>query len=145
MQVRARALAAAIACLVCAACGAAAPAPTPVPTSVPPTPTPVSATTPVPTVDAQTFDIQDAFLTNVNDLTSDVETLASAQCADLTAETQANPTELAEMRGFAATLQRVASQQPALNSDDVRGAVHDLTQALSQLDSTLATCGIKSP
>jgi hypothetical protein len=144
--VRVRAFAAATACLVCAACGVGASAPTPVPTLAPPTPTAVSAVTPVPTVDAATFDIQDAFLTNVNDLTSDVETLATAQCADLTSETQANPTELAEMRGFAATLQRVASQQAALNSsEDVRAAVQDLTQALSQLDSTLATCGIKSP
>jgi hypothetical protein len=134
---------AAIACLVCAACGVVSPTPTP--TAAPPTPTVAPRATPLPTLDPATFDIQDAFLTNVNDLTSDVETLASAQCAELTAETQAHPTELSDMRGFATTLQRVASTQAALNSDDVRGAIADLGKALSQLDSTLATCGIKTP
>jgi hypothetical protein len=81
----------------------------------------------------------------VNDLTSDVEILATAECADLTAETTANPTELNQMRSFAATLQRVASSQAALDSDDVRSSVGDLNQALAQLDATLANCGIKQP
>jgi hypothetical protein len=100
----------------------------------------------VPTIDAATFDVQDAFLTNVNDLTSEVETLATAQCADLTTETRANPTEVTELRGFAATLQRVGGQQPALsNSDDVKSALSDLNQAMSQLDTALSTCGIKAP
>jgi hypothetical protein len=89
--------------------------------------------------------MQDAFLTNVNDLTSDVETLATAQCADLTAETRDNPTEVTQMRGFAATLQRVAGSQSALDSDDIRSALSDLSQALSQLDTALNTCGIKVP
>jgi hypothetical protein len=99
----------------------------------------------VPTIDATTADVQDAFLTNVNDLTSEVETLATAQCADLTEETRANPTEVTEIRGFAATLQRVATTQPALDNDDVRSAVADLNQALAQLDTALNTCGIKQP
>src|SRR5437868_614068 len=131
------------ACLVCCACGGTAPAPTPTPRA--PTATPVPQATAVPTLDATTSDIQDAFLTNVNDLTSDIETLATAQCADLTAETSANPTELAQIRGFAATLQRVATSQSALDSDYVRSSLSDLMQALSQLDTTLANCGIKSP
>src|SRR5689334_5096574 len=110
----------------CAACGSAA-APPATPTAAPPTPTAVPKGTPVPTLDPATSDIQDAFLTNVNDLTSDVETLATAECADLTAETQANPTELANIRGFAATLQRVAASQAGLNSDDVRSSLSDLS------------------
>lgn len=137
------ALTIALACALSAACGQAAPPPTPTP--VPPTAVPKPATTAAPTLDAATSDIQDAFLTNINDLTSDVENLASAECADLTAETSANPTELAEMRSFAATLQRIASNQTALDSDDVRSAVADLNQALAQLDTTLANCGIKQP
>jgi hypothetical protein len=97
----------------------------------------------VPTVDAARADAQDAFLSNINDLTNEVETLATAQCADLTAETRANPTEVTEIRGFAATLQRVATTQPALDSEDVRSSLADLGQALSQLDAALNTCGIK--
>ena len=132
-----------VACLLCCACGAGTPSATPTPR--PPTATPVSQVTPVPTLDAATSDIQDAFLTNVNDLTSDVETLANAECADLTAETRANPTELAQMRSFAATLQRVAGSQSALDSDDIRSSLTALTQALMQLDTALTTCGIRSP
>lgn len=127
--------------LVCLACRSPAAAPTPAP--APPSPTPASLATPVPTLDPTVADVQDAFLTNVNDLTSEVETLATAECADLTAETQANPTEVTEMRGFAATLQRIGTTQPALNtSEDVRSSLSDLTQALGQLYATLTRCGI---
>jgi hypothetical protein len=126
------------------ACSAPAAAPTPTPSLPRPTPTP--AATPVPTLDAATFDVQDAFMTNVNDLTSEVETLATAQCADLTAETQANPTEVTEIRGFAAALQRVGGQQQALStSDDVKSSLSDLSKAMAQLDNALTTCGIKAP
>jgi predicted component of type VI protein secretion system len=120
------------------------PAPIPTPTAAP-SPTPLPAATPVPTLDATTGEIQDAFLTNVNDLTSAVETLATAQCADLTAETRDNPTEVTEMRGFAATLRRIGASQPALDSDDVRSALADLGQALNQLDTALKACGITTP
>ena len=127
-----------------AACGT--PAPTATPTPSVPRPTPTPAATPVPTQDASSYDVQESFLTNVNDLTSEVETLATAECPDLTAETQANPTEVTEIRGFAATLQRVGGQQPALSaSDDVKSSLSDLTQALAQLDAALTKCGIKSP
>ena len=90
-------------------------------------------------------DIQDAFLTNVNDLTSDVETLASAPCADLAAETRANPAELTQMHGFAATLQHLGTSQVQLDNDDVRSALSDLAKAVSQLDATLTSCGIPQP
>jgi hypothetical protein len=129
--------------VLCGGCGPGAPPPTPTPLL--PTATPPPAVTPVPTIDAAAADIQDAFLTNVNDLTSEVETLATAQCADLTAETRANPTEVTEIHGFAATLQRVATTQPGLDSDDVRSSVADLNQAMMQLDAALNTCGIKQP
>ncbi len=123
------------------ACSPPAAQPTRVPTAVP---SPTPAVTPVPTVDAATADVQDAFLTNVNDLTSEVEVLATATCADLMSETQANPTEVTEMRGFAATLQRIGANQPQLDSDDVRAALSDLSNALSQMDATLSSCGIKT-
>ena len=98
----------------------------------------------MPTLDAQAADVQDAFLSNVNDVTSEVETLATAPCPDLVAETNANPTEVADMKGFASTLQRIGANQPALNTDDVRASLADLAQALTQLDAALSTCGIKS-
>lgn len=82
-------------------------------------------------------------MTNVNDLTSEVETLATAECADLSAELRANPTEVTEMRGFAATLQRVGGQQPALsNSEDVKASLSDLSKAMAQLEAALSRCGL---
>jgi hypothetical protein len=126
------------------ACGAPAPTPTPVPTRPLATPTPEA--TAVPTLDPTTFDVQDEFMTNVNDLTNAVEQLATAACPDLSAETQANPTEVTEIRGFAATLQRVGSQQPALSGDnDVQSTLSDLGQAMTQLNTALTTCGINAP
>jgi hypothetical protein len=88
-------------------------------------------------------DVQYAFLSEVNDLTSAVETLATATCADLGAETRVNPTEVSQMHGFAATLQRLASNQVALDNDDVRSTLADLTKAVSQLDDALTKCGIQ--
>ena len=88
--------------------------------------------------------MQDAFLANVSDLTSEVEDLASARCEELTAETRDNPTEVTEMRGLAATLKRVGSQQPQLNSDEVRSALAALDQAVGHLDGALSACGIKA-
>jgi hypothetical protein len=84
-------------------------------------------------------------LQNVNDVTAEVESLAGLSCPDLTAETTDNPTEVTEIHGFAATLQRVGTTQAGLNSDDVRSALSDLSKAVAQLDAALNTCGIKSP
>ena len=88
--------------------------------------------------------MQDAFLSNVNDLTDAAEALATASCADLTTETQDNPTEVTQIHGFASTLQRAGTDQPMLNSDDVRAALDDLNKAVGQMDTQLSTCGIKT-
>jgi hypothetical protein len=100
----------------------------------------------VPTLDAVTTDTQYAFLTNVNDLTSDIETLAVAQCADISNEFRDNPTELAQIRGFAQTLQRLGTSQPLLSgSADVRSSLDALAKAQAQLDAALSACGINQP
>jgi outer membrane murein-binding lipoprotein Lpp len=125
---------------LCLVVACSAPTPLPTPTAVA---TPTPAATPVPTLDAQVADVQYAFLSEVNDLSSDVETLASASCAEMTTETRANPTEVSQMHGFAATLQRVGSNQAALDNEDVRSALGDLTKAVTQLDNALTKCGIQ--
>jgi hypothetical protein len=135
-----RAASLALFALASAACARPAPPPTPTPL-----PTVAATVTPAPqpTQDAAAADVQDAFLANVNDLTSEVEDLASSKCDALTAETRDNPTEVTEIRGFAATLKRVGGQQPALNTDEVRAALAALDLAIGHLDGALATCGIK--
>ena len=97
-----------------------------------------------PTTDSASSEVQDAFLTNVNDLTDEIQTLATASCEDLTGEIEGNPTEVAEIRGFAGTLQRLGANQAALQSDDIKSALSDLNNALKQLDNQLNTCGIKT-
>jgi hypothetical protein len=127
------------ACL--AACGlpqSPGPGPTPLPTPT------VPRGTPVPTLDPATEDIQDAFLSNVNDVTSEVEDLAMAQCADIATETSQNPTEVAQIHAFAATLQRAGTSQAALQSDEVKAALNAMNQAINHLDSSLNTCGLKT-
>jgi hypothetical protein len=126
--------------LIASACGAPSPSATPTPA-----PSPTPAATPVPTLDAQVADIQYAFLSNVNDLTSDVEGLAMSSCADIATTVRANPTEVSDVHGFAASVQRVGSSQPALDNDDVRSALADLSNAMQQLDAALAACGISTP
>ena len=134
--------AASLAVFALSACACARPAPPPTPT---PLPTVAATVTPAaqPTQDAEAADVQDAFLANVNDLTSEVEDLASTRCEELSAETSANPTEVTEIHGFAATLKRVGTQQPALNTDEVRSALAALDLAIGHLDGALTTCGIK--
>ena len=88
--------------------------------------------------------MQDAFLQNVNDLTAEIENLAGATCDELTTETSNNPTEVTEIHGFAATLQRIGTTQAALATADVRSALSDLMKAVAQLDAALNTCGLKT-
>ena len=134
--------AASLALFALTAFACARPAPPPTPTPLPTVAATVTAV-PQPTQDAEAADVQDAFLANVNDLTSEVEDLASAKCDELSAETRDNPTEVTEIRGFAATLKRVGTQQPALNTDEVRSALAALDLAIGHLDGALTTCGIK--
>ena len=124
------------------ACSRPTPSPTPAPTG---TPAPTVTAAPQPTVDAEAADVQDAFLSNVNDLTSEIEELASAHCEDLTVETRNNPNEVPQLHGFAATLKRVGTQQPALNTDEVRLALAGLDTAIGHLDGALNACGITHP
>jgi hypothetical protein len=136
-----------------AACGAqtsVAP-PTPVVTATAPpapaTPPPRSTLAPgqpTPDATAQPSEVEDAFLSNVDDLTAEAADLASTPCEDLTMVTSANPNLVPSIHGFAATLKRVGASQAALNSDAVHTALADLDRTISQLDSALSTCGIKS-
>ena len=123
----------ALSCLVACA-RPAAPAPTAVPTAT---------TAAQPRVDAQAADVQDAFISNVNDLTAEVSDLAITPCDQLMALMVANPNEVTQIHGFAATLKRVGSQQAALNSDDVRSSLAALDMAIAQFDGALNACGIQ--
>lgn len=138
-----------------AACAAPTPAPTPVPTAAP-TPTfrpavpPTSAPQPQagPTVDASgagPVEVQDAFLTNVDDIIAEATDLSVTPCEDLVAITKGNPSLVPNIRGFAAAIKRVSTSQPVLDTDEVKAAIADLDKTMGQLDGALSLCGITQP
>ena len=150
-----RLIVAIVAAAALTACAAPAPAPTPAPTAAP-TPTfrpavpPTSAPQPQanPTVDtsgADPMEVQDAFLTNVDDVIAEATDLSVAPCEDLVAITKANPDLVPNIRGFAAAIKRVSTSQPVLDTDEVKAAIADLDKTMGQLNGALSLCGITPP
>src|SRR4051794_35790201 len=111
-----------VALTVLAGCGAPAPPPTPLPT-VAPTAQPTAAA-PTPTPSGQSTadlaeapgDVENAFLSDVDDLIGEATDLAVTPCDDLVMLTQQNPTLLPSIRGFAAIMRRASANQSALNT-----------------------------
>jgi hypothetical protein len=140
--------------LVLSAC-AAPPPPPPTPTPAPsPTATAVAPAKPTAAVQSQqTFDpstaspadIENAFLSNVDDLIAEAADLTVTPCADLTVVTRDNPTLVPSIRGFAAAVKRISTTQAVLNTDAVKSELADLDQSMVQLEGALSQCGIKQP
>jgi len=80
-------------------------------------------------------------MTNVLDLAEQAAVFADSSCDDLATLTS----EISGIRGFAATLKRVASQDPSLESPEVRAVMDELDAALGQLNGALSLCGISLP
>jgi hypothetical protein len=127
-----------VACALGVACAAPAPQPTPVPTVIP-----TAAPSPVPTT-SPTSDVENAFLSNVDDLIAEVTDIAVTPCDELVPVVSQNPGLLPSVRGFAATLKRASSTQDVLNTDAVKSSIADLDQSMGQLDGALSQCGIAS-
>ena len=134
---------AALCVVILSACGAPAPPPTPVPTVAPtvaPSPSPAAQSggdqgeTP--------SDVENAFLSDVDDLIGEATDLAVTPCDDLTMIVRQNPNLLPSIKGFAATLKRASTNQPVLNTATVKSAMDDLDKTMTQLDSALSQCGI---
>jgi hypothetical protein len=144
-----------VAVVACALTGCAdrAPTPTPGPPTVQPTPTLAPAplateaaraqarATPDPT-GADPADIENAFLSNVDDVIAEAADLASSPCEDLKVITSNNANMIPTVRGFAATLKRVAGSQAVLDTDAVKAAMSDLDHSIGELDGALSLCGI---
>src|SRR5262249_3788002 len=132
--------------LALAACASPAPPPpTPAPTSTPvPQQSPTIAATPRATLDPalQSSEIEDAFLANVDDAIAGANDLTALPCEDMVLVMQNNPTALPSLRGYAAALKRLGAQQAALDTQNVRIALEDLDQSMSQLEAALTQCGI---
>jgi hypothetical protein len=128
-----------------AGCRAAAPPPTPIPV---PTATAVpqpSGTQAQPTIDLSTADpatIENAFLSNIDDLIAEANDLTATPCPDLTQVTHDNPELLPSLRGFAATMKRVGSSRAVLDTDNVKVALDDLDHTMGALEGALSVCKI---
>ena len=141
--------------LVLTACGLAARTPTPTPTFVPalastpaPAPTAAAQPQPQPTFDptsASPADVENAFLSNVDDLIAEAADLTVTPCPDLTMVTRDNPNLVPSIRGFAAAVKRIATSQAVLNTDAVKAELSDLDHSMGELEGALSLCGIKQP
>lgn len=139
-----RAIALALLGLSLTACGAPAPLPTPVPTPVP-TAVPTATPAPAATQTATSSDVENAYLSNVDDLIAEAADLAVTPCDELMAVTKANPNLVPSVRGFATALKRVGASQPALDTDAVRASLADLDHSMGEFEGALSLCGIKQP
>src|ERR1700686_4899404 len=99
-----------------------------------PTPTPAPPTTPA--------DVENAFLSNVDDLIAEAADLTVTPCADLTMVTRDNPNLVPSIRGFAAAVKRIGATQAVLNTDAVRAELSDLDHSMGELEGALSLCGI---
>jgi hypothetical protein len=95
--------------------------------------------------EASSADIENAFLSNVDDLIAEAADLAVSPCADLTDVTGQNPTLVPSIRGFAAAMKRIGASEPVLDTSAVKDALSDLDHSLGELEGALSTCGIKQP
>jgi len=123
-------------------CGGPAAQPTAVATSPPalvPSPTPAAAAD----ATAPSSDVENAYLSNVDDLIAEAADLAVTPCDELTAVTRANPDLVRSVRGFANALKRVGTTQPAHDTDAVRASLADLDHSMGQFEGALSLCGIK--
>jgi hypothetical protein len=88
-------------------------------------------------------EVENAYLSNVDDLIAEAADLVVTPCDELTSVTQANPNLLPSVRGFASALKRVGTTQPALDTDAVRSSLADLDHSMGELEGALSRCGIK--
>ena len=131
--------------LALTACGAPTPTPTPAPA---PTATVAARPNPQPTFDPSTAspaDVENAFLSNVDDLIAEAADLAVTPCPDLVMLTRDNPNLLPSVRGFAAAAKRIGATQTVLNTDAVKTELSDLDHSMGELEGALNLCGIKQP
>jgi hypothetical protein len=92
-------------------------------------------------LDEDASDVIDSFMVSVLDVAEQAAVFADLSCNELATLTR----EVSGLRGFAATLKRLADQEPDLDSPEVRAVVSDLDTALGQLNGALSLCGISLP
>jgi len=145
--VRWSAIALAALLLVVSAC--ASPAQPASPTRPPPPPPPAKAAATA-TPSPEPIDLGDdpgetvaVFLDQLSGVIDEASVMAEASCGDLKDAQTDNPTVFRSVRGYAATLKRLATQSPDLSQDpEVVALLAELDTTMGQLDGALSLCGI---
>jgi hypothetical protein len=156
--VRARWAAVAVALGLVLACAPAAPAPKPTvapqptaaqqsPSAPAPAPAPAASPSPVPAteLDEDAAAVVDAFMGNVIDVGQQIANSSDLSCDELRTLMRDNPSEITSLLRFAASLQRIADQEPVLEQPEVQVLLEELDGAVAQLNGALSLCGISLP
>jgi hypothetical protein len=94
------------------------------------------------TTGADPTEVENAFLSNIDDVIAEAADLTAAPCEDLRLVTRDNPNLVPSVRGYAATLKRLGSSQAVLNTDAVKAGLSDLDHSMGELEGALNQCGI---
>jgi len=120
----------------------------PTPTIPPPPPRPAATATasPVPVdLGEDPDDTLAVFEDQLLTVMDQASVMAEASCDDLKAAQTDDPTVFRSIRGYAATLKRVASQSPDMAQDpEIASSLADLDVTMGQLDGALSLCGIST-
>jgi len=83
------------------------------------------------------------FLDNLAGVIDEASVMAEAPCDELKRAQAQDPNVFRSVRGYAATLKRVAAQSPELSDDlEVKSTLAELDTTMGQLDGALRLCGI---
>ena len=145
----ARSSAALLAGVLLALAGCANPlAPQPTPTVPPPPPRPAATATPSPAPVDLGEDPEDTMVVFEDQILSVIDeasVMAEASCDDLKQAQTDNPNVFRSIRGYAATLKKVASQSPDMSQDpEMASTLAELDTTMGQLDGALSLCGIST-
>jgi hypothetical protein len=142
-------LSALLAVLLLALAGCANPlAPQSTPTAITPPPRPAVIATPSPVPPDLGDDPEDTLAVFEDQLLTVIDqasVMAEAPCDDLKRAQTDDPNVFRSIRGYAATLKKVASQSPDMAQDpEIASALADLDTVMGQLDGALSLCGIST-
>jgi hypothetical protein len=128
-----------------AGCARAEPTPTPPrPTPVLPTPFPTPSQNAAEQFEESPDEVEAAFHDEVEQVIAQVQFLTGAPCDRLSGVLAQEPTRVAQLKAFAATLKRMAPKDQALDRQGTPFLLKRMDDAFGELDQKLASCGIRA-
>jgi hypothetical protein len=131
--------------LLAGAC--ASPAPTPTPpraTLILPTPIPSPSQNAAAQFQEDPDEVEAAFHAEVEQIIAQAQFLTSAPCDRVSGAITQDPSLVTRLKGFAATLKRIAPKDQALDRQGTPFLLKRMDDALGELDQKLGSCGISA-